>query len=266
MATNLMLTGVGDAGEATFSPLDLPGLKAWFDFTDPTKVSTTAPNINSITDKSPSGLVLSQATLSLKPETATINGLTVGSGDGVDDLLTQTGVTPFTGETGFVYAVIRIPSTAPTGNMNFFNASIGTAATPFWAPIRVDLDTNPYFGIFTSQNATAGNRTSVRGSTVILPDTTYIVCSASNGSAYAMRVNGADETLTVLLGSNDGRWVADVSTLTRVSLFDMIVQGGAAAGRGYIGEIIACDGVTLDAVTAAKIENYLAAKFAVTLP
>lgn len=83
---------------SAFSPTDITGLVAWYDFSDittlyqdsakTTPVASDGDPIGYIVDKGPNGYDLLQATSTQKPtyKTAILNGKSVGSGDGGDRL------------------------------------------------------------------------------------------------------------------------------------------------------------------------------------
>lgn len=64
------------------------------------------------------------------------------------------------------------------------------------------------------------------GSTNLAAGTWYSVVLQSNGSAYAMYLNGASETLTALSGSNTGAWMGSLAA-TRQLVFGAQYSSGA---------------------------------------
>ena len=56
---------------------------------------------------------------------------------------------------------------------------------------------------------------SITGGTTLSASTWYMVAVTSTGSAYALYVNGAAESLTVNTGSNGGDWLSDTSSAAR---------------------------------------------------
>jgi hypothetical protein len=91
----------GGAAPAAFSPLDIENLEAWFDFSDPatmftdagvTPVSGDGDKIYRINDKSGNDNHASQPSEANRPlyKTGIQNSLSMGLGDGSDDIITFT--------------------------------------------------------------------------------------------------------------------------------------------------------------------------------
>lgn len=124
------LTPLGVSGANPFSPLDIAGLKAWYDFSDVATLFTdsarTAPItadgnvIGGVTDKSGSGNHLAQMTTGNKPlyKTNIQNGLSAALFDGADDFLSLAGTIGIGNNVTF-FLVVRQNSAATQRNTIF---------------------------------------------------------------------------------------------------------------------------------------------------
>ena len=84
----MSLIGIIASSKASFSPLNLPNLKAWYDASDLSTI-TGGSAVSQWNDKSSNGFDLSQATSTKKPSsgTRTLNGLNTIDYDGTNDFL-----------------------------------------------------------------------------------------------------------------------------------------------------------------------------------
>jgi len=102
----------------------------------------------------------------------------------------------------------------------------------------------------------AGSDDNVHGSTTIVVNTKHLMVITSDGSSYAIRVDGNDDTETIVGGSNSGDWFSDIS-----GGFDSLIlgaqkhtsEGSHIAARIYIAAVLP----ELSAADIALIEaNY----------
>ncbi len=112
-------------GGESFSPLDIPDVLTWWDFSDisvlfqdtsaATPVTADADPIGRINDKSPNGHNLTQGTDNKRPlyKTGIVNGLSVARFDGTNDLLSVT--TPAALATSFTIFFVHDGSAISTG-------------------------------------------------------------------------------------------------------------------------------------------------------
>ena len=103
------------------------------------------------------------------------------------------------------------------------------------------------------------------GDTVITTATTYIVVLTSSGTSYAMRVNGAGETLTINTGGNTGDWAADLTVVDNVVIGALKSNSEQDHFKGDIAELAVFDR-ELTATEIGQIESYMATRYGVTLP
>jgi hypothetical protein len=91
----------------------------------------------------------------------------------------------------------------------------------------------------------------ITGSTTLSVNTWYYVSCVSSGTAYALYVNGAAESLTVTAGSNAGDWFAD--TLYR----DNVILGAlyTSAISGYLTGCIDSLRIYSRALTSTEVLN-----------
>lgn len=247
---------------AAFSPLDVAGLALWVDFADPTTLTiTSSPDIDAVLDKK--GLLsFAQGTAAAKPHTSTIGSITTAAlFDRTDDQLIQAAC-PFVANTGRFFAVVRFP-TIGAANQNIF-ACGNSLTNNYLSAIRCDVvDTNIYFGCWSRVVSTIN---AVRSNSPVVANTTYVVSTCSNGSAYSIRINGVEQELTVSSGANNGAWFDENSgNLNSMTLGRMQTLAGAAFFGGLMGEVLYYDNVVLSAADITRIEQYLAAKWGVTL-
>jgi hypothetical protein len=96
---------------------------------------------------------------------------------------------------------------------------------------------------------------------VVAQGTNYIMVWASNGTTNAARLNGVAESL----GSTDGDWWGDMTGLDNVTLGGMKHDSEDYFLNGRLQEVLVYP-VNLSPASVAKIEQYYAARVAVTLP
>lgn len=253
------------APTSQFNLKNVNGLKLWLrgDLAS-SLVITSSPKVDSWTDQSVSALLFEQATASLKPETGnTMGGRNVISSDGVDDVLKEV-ATPFSGTMGSAFMAVRIPTSVPSQNGNIIACGNASSGTQYWSPLRYDFQASKlWFGVAARSSASVNQ---VYGSTTeIAANTTYIVETHSDDSAWTMKVNGLTQTMTGIVGSNNGWWGGDVGSMNNVTIFDMDISGGAANSKVWLGEAAIFDGVALSEATRTKIRRYLATRWGATL-
>lgn len=238
-----MLPMMSSGGAAVWTPLNLPNLYAWYDFSDistlfqdagrTTPVTTDGNPIGGVADKSGNGRHVSQATTSAMPtyKTNIYNGKSIGRGDGGDRLnATLTAQSSWT-----IYAVAKRLSLSPSAVARVWN--IGTNA-------KLNLFDYSGMGDWGFYN----NLTQIGGDPSTLTIITVQVQSGSgagyinNGSSVALSpVTFNAETALYLFGSSE-----------------------AATERlnGDIGEIVICNGYG-DASDRSSVLAYMNPKWAV---
>ena len=86
----------------------------------------------------------------------------------------------------------------------------------------------------------------------------------SDGSAYKASVNGADETLTVNTGANNGDWFGDVALRDVVDIGMLARNSPNYFWDGYIADVLIYDR-ELNDIELGKVERKLATMYGVTL-
>jgi hypothetical protein len=172
--------------------------------------------------------------------------------DGTDDYLnTSTIVTP-SATSGTISAWIKIP------------ASAGSVLSPIMSWTDMNINSATVKPMFACRNGKlrfyfqdGGTVDIVEGSSTGLNDNAWHhVAVTSDGSSYAIYLDGSAETLTVITGSNSGSWVGDISggTLTDTDIGASRRHpsvGGSTYAVGNIDEVAVWD----SALTAGQIDN-----------
>lgn len=248
-----------NAGDS-FTPLDLTNLARWIDFTDTSSLTiTSGPDIDAVLDKSPNGRSYAQTTASKKPHTgATLNGLNGANFDGADDSLTESaGIGDLVGDKGTFFMVCR-PSSI-SGNPYPF--SVGRNLGNFWSAFQIaDISGNDRLR---TSFRNGGSVTLISGSTNLVMSTAYIFTVKSTGTAYSLRVNGNQETLSGT--PDDGSWIADLTAKDHSAIGCLKDNNESNFFNGDIFEIIYIDDLDVPQATIDQVEDYMSNRFAITL-
>jgi len=108
-----------------------------------------------------------------------------------------------------------------------------------------DVDNNVFYFIFRVSTLNRLNITqksndtddSILGNTTFVADRWYHVVVTSDGSTYAMYVNGAPEVLSSLSGANTGDWIADTANVDNLAIGALNRQTKAYSNT-IVGEIV----------------------------
>lgn len=192
--------------------------------------------------------------ITLKTGANGINGLKVGRGDG-GDIMRYAGNLSNALE-GTVFAVFRLGSALPN-TQTLFNSGDEGGSTVYLS-----------FGAYVSgtqktlyiQQRNADTADLIYGSTTMVSSNPYIATFRSNGSAYSMRLNGENETVSVGGGANNGDWFGDCNTGTRdnFTVFGRKTSSEGGFLNGDETELIYIESY-LDDETCQAIEGALAA-------
>ena len=264
----------GKRATPAFAPTDIASLRYWikadtglFQDAEGTTPATADGDVVGLwKDQSGNAYDVSQATTEKKPllklTTNGINNRAAVLFDGSNDILVRTVANWLSGDSaGSVFIVVQLDTIAD------LMAALATAdegGTAYYMMF------NPYY-----QNDAAGrplrvmqrnNDTGdfVRVDDILAVDTAYVAAYRSSGTAYTIRMNGVDRTLTVVAGSNTGDWFADTANRDNMSVGGVKRSAEAYFTNGLIAEIIAYgDNLTGDDLT--NVETYLADRYGVEL-
>ena len=208
-----------------------------------------------------SSRIFTQSTEAKKPlfQTAGINGRPVLSFNGTDNLLVLS-ENFITGSKGSVFVVLNMAATIKTdqtilgssdeaGGVNFVtlrsNRSTGTRANIAVVPPDDNLD-----ALTTSP---------------LLAGTTYLMVWLSNGSKTRMRINGVEQTLSEIVGSNNGNWFSSPVGIDNVTIGAHKRNIETSFFKGIVGDIIVYDDVVLSSEDIDENEATLASKYGIVL-
>jgi hypothetical protein len=241
----------------TWTPKSVPGLDLWLLADDLT--GNDGDVVTTWTSREGSAYAFTQADNAkrplLKKGANGINGHNVVRFDGSNDLLVYPAGTISTASEGTVIAVMRY--TAALQNNQMLLTSADQAATTRYLRCQAFYNTSLGRNIIASQNDN-GTEDAVRGSTVLAENTPYIIVWKSDGTAWSMRINGGDETLTVLgTGANSGDWFGDTSARDNFVIGAQKTTSEQFFLKGDIAELLMYDrGLSLAEIQ--QIEAYLA--------
>jgi len=240
----------------SFSPSDIAGLQLWLK-ADAITGLNDGDALTTWEDSHTSNNDFAQATAGKKPtyQTNEINGLPVVRFDGTDDLLTAANF--LSSSEGTVFAVVRF--TAAIAHGTRILASADQATNSYWWLCTASYSSGvPNIAIEQKNNDTS---TGVGGSTALAAATPYIEMWHSNGTAYSLRVNGNDETESLIAGTDNGDWLGDTANRDAFSLGAQKLVAEGAFFKGDIGELIMYDtGISAGNITS--VETYLNARWA----
>lgn len=190
-----------------------------------------------------------------------INGHKVGRGDG-GDIMRYAGNFSDALE-GTVFVVFRLGSALPN-TQTLFNSGDEGGSTVYLSLGAYVSGTQKTLYI---QQRNADTADLVYGSTTMVSDNPYIATFRSNGSAYSMRLNGANETVSVGGGANNGDWFGDCNAGARdnFTVFGRKISTEAGFLNGDEAELIYSESY-LDDSKCEAIEGALATMYGISVP
>lgn len=251
-----------------FSISDLSGLYLWLKasdtsttFQDAAKTTTAINDTDPIecwADKSGRGNDFTQTDAAKKPLLKTgangINNKSVIRFDGTSDILVN--ATNFLSSSqGAVFAVVRLTDPIKT-YQDVFGSARSTSNSYYWL-CRAIHSTSNYIHVNQKDNDTEDR---VRGNTLLVSGTRYLMAWMSNGTSFDLQLNGVSESLTIASGANNGDWLAET---TGRDQFSLGAYRGSVEGnwlKGDIAEIVMLDNQP-DNSTLEKIVNYFSAEY-----
>jgi len=194
-------------------------------------------------------------------------GLTLTVGSGVDDTggiliatLGQDRAVVFIGDTqgSKMSASTNLRSADTSGSISFWFRPASIGQEPLitkhdnTASNRLEIQKNGSNQLSIIHRIAAGTTNEVRGGTTLTAGAWHHIAIVSSGTAWALYVDGAAETLTVVSGSNTGDWFGDLTgTLWRFGEF----QASATSADGRLDEV----GIWSTQLTAANVTTLYAA-------
>jgi hypothetical protein len=197
----------------------------------------------------------------LKPTLKTgangINAHNIIRFDGGDYLSNAT--MPLTDTAGTVVMVLNLAS-SPADFQDVLTIS-KSGATSYYVLLR------PYYNSTTKTMSmaqrsadTADNTT---GNTITGSGTNYVMLWQSSGTAWTARVNGTDQTLSVVTGGNSGDWFGDCAQKDNITIGGWQAATFTQPFKGDIAEILYYPRA-LTPAEIAKVETYLKTRYGIT--
>jgi hypothetical protein len=180
--------------------------------------------------------------------------------DGTNDILTNATANWLSSDSqGAVFAVLRMTTALKTDQVFLASTDQGTAALHIMAFYSLDVaTTSEKIKSYQNDNGTVDK---ILGNTVMVAGTVYLLTMTSSGTAYAHRVNGANQTLTISSGANSGDWFADTANRDNFTIGAAKWTSEQHFLKGSIAELIVLSAnVTGAALTA--VESYLNTRYA----
>ena len=84
---------------------------------------------------------------------------------------------------------------------------------------------------FTVRNDAAGFTSSFRGSDVINDTNAHVCIYGSKGSTYFINIDGVNQTLTTISGTDNGKWLDEVASRDNISMGAALINGGNLFGN-----------------------------------
>jgi hypothetical protein len=147
--------------------------------------------------------------------------------DGSDDYLTMSPVTP-TAQQGTISGWIKVPS-SHSGHMPVVTWSILSASNTFQDRLTVRNGQIRYY----HQDTSNGVDIVQGGTTGLFDNTWHHVAVVCNGSSYALYLDGSAETVSVVTGSNSGKWIGDMTGTYEVTEMGASRRNASAGGSDY---------------------------------
>jgi hypothetical protein len=147
--------------------------------------------------------------------------------DGTNDYVTASPVTP-TAQQGTISGWIKVPS-SHSGHMPVVTWSILSASNTFQDRLTVRNGQIRYY----HQDTSNGVDIVQGGTTGLFDNTWHHVAVVCNGSSYALYLDGSAETVSVVTGSNSGKWIGDMTGTYEVTEIGASRRNASAGGSDY---------------------------------
>jgi hypothetical protein len=103
----------------------------------------------------------------------------------------------------------------------------------------------------------------MRSNGTLSVSTAYLLEWASTGTAYEFRINNTVQTLSVILGSNNGDWIGD-TTHNNFTVGAVIIGAELSQFNGRIGEVVVVDGAIAGG-DRTSYGSYITSTYGITL-
>jgi len=191
---------------------------------------------------------------------SSINGLPAARFEGTDDFLRYDGPLFSSDTSGTIFLILKVNDAATGGQYAFSSSDEGGNAN-YMAVRMIETSTTPD-DLMSVVHVNSGGTDSVHGSTDAATGN-FLITATSTGTAYALRVNGADETETASAGTNLGDWFGDLGgvdnvvlgALKRAAGESQFFNGDIAYGLVYSGDLTAGE--------ITQVENFLNSRFSI---
>jgi hypothetical protein len=205
-----------------------------------------------VLDVGPDGKDRSTSALDMTPVADTVLGGRYATFDGTGDyLLNATANWRSSDSAGTIVAWVRL---AATGASCSIFSSCDTATANYYWNCYIHWSTKRLM----VETVEAGAAQAVRGDTVFAAGQWYHVVITSNGSAYAVYVDGVAETLDVVGGSDAGQWFADVTLRDNIAVGNRAINVPDFPWNGDIANV--------RVYSEAKSADWVAADYARGVP
>lgn len=256
------IVGIIASSKASFSPLSLPNLKAWYDAAD-TATITGGSAVSQWNDKSPNGYNLTQSTSTKKPSsgTRTLNSKNVIDFDGTNDVMQAATASDWTflnnsGASTAFYVLVQ----------DAFTTAQGYADTGGFTSATIDYEVYAQGGNTGNFSHRVGNANLGAGPVENVTNTVvsaaahyfYVISDPNNGTA-------ADRSITFLDGVALSKNNIRTTTPSASAPDRALTIGGRTNDDGYafngaFAEIIFVSGI-MSAANITKTTDYLKAKW-----
>jgi hypothetical protein len=201
--------------------------------------------VGELRDQSGNSRHLVQATSGFRPQLRTnvVGSLPVIRGDVSDDFLSLAAVP--TDTAGAVILVFRM-ATSPTNGQTILNCSDQASTTRFLRWHYASSGT-----IWQQEQRNNDTLDRIPSSSTVSANNTYLMEHVSSGTAYTMRIDDINQTITPSSGTDSGDWFGDTANMDSITLLAHYTTAFAMPWKGDFCEALIISG----AVTAQQMSD-----------
>lgn len=257
-----IIPGVIASSALVFSPSTLPNLKAWYDASDTTTITTGMGGVATWADKSPNGYNLTQSDSTKRPASGsrTLNGKNVIDFDGTNDLLTASSAAnwAFLSNTGASTAFYVLMQDTASTAQGYADTGGFTSASVDYELYREATTSNFWHRVGNGNGGAGPVENATSNSISAANHYFYVISDPNNGTAANRSIPYLDGTA---LNKNNSRTTSPSSSNPAYPLS----IGGRQDDSGYafngaFAEIIFVSGIASNANITSTV-NYLKAKW-----